>query len=170
MERGRDEEEEEHRLASPRSAPRRPARSARQRDLHRTQIRYKMPPRVYGGAPKSVVLSPLLSDVAPTHRPSSRAQVRTVRQVGLRSRAGTGTSRHGTSSLPSSLLSPSPSFGRPTSCAPQPGADEHTLAQYHKLCLKCVSCGKLLEPRLLVDHDGEVRPSPAHPLRPPASS
>ncbi|BGP43145.1 hypothetical protein JCM10450v2_007285 [Rhodotorula kratochvilovae] len=27
---------------------------------------------------------------------------------------------------------------------------------YHKLCLKCVACGKLLEPRLLVDHDGQA--------------
>ncbi|GAA5971781.1 hypothetical protein JCM21900_003119 [Sporobolomyces salmonicolor] len=27
---------------------------------------------------------------------------------------------------------------------------------YHKLCLKCVACGKILEPRLLVDHDGEA--------------
>ncbi|KPV72100.1 uncharacterized protein RHOBADRAFT_66995 [Rhodotorula graminis WP1] len=27
---------------------------------------------------------------------------------------------------------------------------------YHKLCLKCVECGKLLEPRLLVDHDGQA--------------
>ncbi|GAA5962632.1 hypothetical protein JCM3765_006866 [Sporobolomyces pararoseus] len=26
---------------------------------------------------------------------------------------------------------------------------------FHKLCLKCVGCGKSLEPRLLVDHDGE---------------
>ncbi|GAA6018820.1 hypothetical protein JCM11491_006875 [Sporobolomyces phaffii] len=27
---------------------------------------------------------------------------------------------------------------------------------FHKICLKCVSCGKLLEPRLLVDHDGQA--------------
>ncbi|GAA5911365.1 LIM domain-containing protein [Sporobolomyces salmoneus] len=27
---------------------------------------------------------------------------------------------------------------------------------FHKRCLKCVECGKLLEPRLLVDHDGEA--------------
>ncbi|GAA5930599.1 uncharacterized protein JCM15063_002409 [Sporobolomyces koalae] len=27
---------------------------------------------------------------------------------------------------------------------------------FHKICLKCVACGKLLEPRLLVDHDGEA--------------
>ncbi|GAA5973733.1 hypothetical protein JCM21900_005698 [Sporobolomyces salmonicolor] len=27
---------------------------------------------------------------------------------------------------------------------------------YHKLCLKCAACGKILEPRLLVDHDGEA--------------
>ncbi|GAA5856954.1 hypothetical protein JCM9279_005029 [Rhodotorula babjevae] len=27
---------------------------------------------------------------------------------------------------------------------------------YHKLCLKCVACNKLLEPRLLVDHDGQA--------------
>ncbi|CEQ40876.1 SPOSA6832_02543 [Sporobolomyces salmonicolor] len=27
---------------------------------------------------------------------------------------------------------------------------------YHKLCLKCVACGKILEPRLLGDHDGEA--------------
>lgn len=31
-------------------------------------------------------------------------------------------------------------------------------AQYHKLCLKCVQCNRLLDPRLLVDHDGQVRP------------
>ncbi|GAA5887938.1 hypothetical protein JCM16303_005638 [Sporobolomyces ruberrimus] len=27
---------------------------------------------------------------------------------------------------------------------------------FHKLCLKCVNCGKSLEPRLLVDHDGQA--------------
>ncbi|GAA5999077.1 hypothetical protein JCM5350_005042 [Sporobolomyces pararoseus] len=27
---------------------------------------------------------------------------------------------------------------------------------FHKVCLKCVGCGKSLEPRLLVDHDGEA--------------
>ncbi|GAA6036190.1 hypothetical protein JCM8097_006824 [Rhodosporidiobolus ruineniae] len=33
---------------------------------------------------------------------------------------------------------------------------------YHKLCLKCISCGKLLEPRLLLDHDGEAYCKPCH--------
>ncbi|GAA5895579.1 hypothetical protein JCM6882_000345 [Rhodosporidiobolus microsporus] len=27
---------------------------------------------------------------------------------------------------------------------------------FHKLCLKCTVCGRLLEPRLLVDHEGEA--------------
>uniref|UniRef100_A0A0K3CL49 BY PROTMAP: gi/647402062/emb/CDR48370.1/ RHTO0S17e02190g1_1 [Rhodosporidium toruloides] n=1 Tax=Rhodotorula toruloides TaxID=5286 RepID=A0A0K3CL49_RHOTO len=27
---------------------------------------------------------------------------------------------------------------------------------YHKACLKCVACGKALEPRLLLDHDGQA--------------
>ncbi|GAA6062741.1 hypothetical protein JCM10212_000381 [Sporobolomyces blumeae] len=27
---------------------------------------------------------------------------------------------------------------------------------FHKLCLKCVECNKILEPRLLVDHDGQA--------------
>ncbi|BGP19800.1 hypothetical protein JCM10213v2_007931 [Rhodosporidiobolus nylandii] len=35
-------------------------------------------------------------------------------------------------------------------------------AAFHKLCLKCVDCGKLLEPRLLVDHDGEAYCKPCH--------
>ncbi|GJN93732.1 hypothetical protein Rhopal_006789-T1 [Rhodotorula paludigena] len=35
-------------------------------------------------------------------------------------------------------------------------------AQYHKLCLKCVQCNRLLEPRLLVDHDGQAYCNACH--------
>ncbi|GAA5846059.1 hypothetical protein JCM5353_005457 [Sporobolomyces roseus] len=50
--------------------------------------------------------------------------------------------------------------GAPTcpTCDKKVYAAEQTLGPggraFHKLCLKCAACGKLLEPRLLVDHDG----------------
>ncbi|GAA5827755.1 hypothetical protein JCM11251_007658 [Rhodosporidiobolus azoricus] len=33
---------------------------------------------------------------------------------------------------------------------------------FHKPCLKCTACGRLLEPRLLVDHEGEAYCKPCH--------
>lgn len=63
-----------------------------------------------------------------------------------------GTVRH------SIRIPPSPRCSRGSSTSPHTSADPvHRRAQYHKLCLKCKQCGKLLEPRLLVDHDGQVR-------------
>lgn len=31
---------------------------------------------------------------------------------------------------------------------------------YHKLCLKCLNCGKRVDPGSLVEHDSEVRHLP----------
>lgn len=140
-----------------------------------TQLQHPAMPPVYGGAPKSVHSTLSHSSQPHPSTPCSPSPRRLPTHALARTRrcptcgkavyfaeqviGPQGSVRYSTLlSLPHSCRLPRNE--RRADTPPTRTDTDGRCAQYHKACLKCVACGKSLEPRLLLDHDGQVSPPP----------